>query len=67
MFDYVGEHVLVHNTDVYALTSDNEKTISSGLQSSNMKDKTLHLICPLHVKWNVRDHKYVRSNIFIFI
>ena len=60
MFDYVGEHVLVHNTDVYVLTSDNEKAISSGLQSSKMKDKTLHLICPLHVKWNVHDHKYVR-------
>ena len=48
MFDYVGEHILVENTDIYVLASDNEKTISNRLRSSVMKD--LHLICPLHVK-----------------
>jgi len=43
----------------YVVTSDQEQAIDSGLQLSQMAGTTIHFICALHMKWNVRDHMYV--------
>ena len=44
---------------MHVVTSDQEDAIRSGLEMSQLHDISLHVICSLHVKWNVRDHKYV--------
>ena len=65
IFNYAGEFFIIEATLIYVLTSDAEKAIDSGLQSSTIADRTLHLICPIHGKWNVRDHKCVQHTFVI--
>lgn len=38
--------------DLYAITSDQEKAIRSGLAKSSMKNTSAHICCGLHAKWS---------------
>jgi len=38
--------------ELYAITSDQEKAISSGLAKSSMKNTAVHICCGLHAKWS---------------
>ena len=44
------------STQVYVVTTDQERAIQTGLRLSQMSDYSLHFFCGLHAKWNVRDH-----------
>ena len=41
--------------ELYAITSDQERSISAGLAMSSMKNTVVHECCGLHAKWS----KYV--------
>ena len=38
--------------ELYAITSDQEKAISSGLAQSEMRNTAVHTCCGLHAKWS---------------
>ena len=57
IFDIFHRIVRDLDTEMHVVTSDQEKAIRAGLALSTFSNMTLHFICSLHVKWNVRDHK----------
>lgn len=59
IFDIFHKVVRDFSPQLHVVTSDQEKAIRAGLQLSTLRAMSIHFICSLHVKWNVRDHKYV--------
>ena len=59
MFNHYATHVLPDRRPppMYVITTDQEKTIQSGLRTSVLHESMMHLFCGVHSKWNVRDHK----------
>lgn len=56
IFDIFHQVVRDLDTELHVVTSDQEAAIRAGLGLSTLSDLTIHFICSLHVKWNVRDH-----------
>ena len=59
VFNIFARHVAPQVERVYAVTSDKEKAISSGLAMSELQVSAAQVMCGLHAKWNVGKHKCV--------
>lgn len=59
IFDLFRASTVVEAHDMYVVTSDQEESISCGLNMSQLKDMNVHYLCSLHMKWNVASHKLV--------
>ena len=58
VFDVFHKHNRDSNLEFYVVTSDKELAIRAGIRDSTMPDDwTIHFLCSIHIKWNVRDHK----------
>ena len=57
MFNFFSRHVIRSHPVFYVITSDQEEAIHSGLELSQLRTTSVHFICSLHQKWNVRSHK----------
>ena len=57
IFDMFARNIINGRPVFYVITSDNEEAISAGLQISQLNTISIHFICSLHQKWNVRSHK----------
>ena len=64
VFNIFARHVAPHVERVYAVTSDKEKAISSGLAMSELCVSAAQVMCGLHAKWNVSKHKCVDHRIW---
>lgn len=57
IFDIFHNNVMDGSPKMYVVTSDQERSIQSGLAMSQIENTTIQFFCSLHAKWNVRDHE----------
>ena len=57
IFDIFHRVVRNHKPEFHVVTSDQEEAIRGGLAMSSLSTMSIHFVCSLHEKWNVRDHK----------
>ena len=57
IFNMFSKHIIRDHSVFYVITSDQEEAINAGLELSQLRTTSVHFICSLHQKWNVRSHK----------